>query len=61
MTSTVWPVFVIAGVCLAIFLYGLYARWFSRLEHGFLVTISLAIAGFAFLGALVSGVWQYQA
>lgn len=61
MASTAGFVFVIAGACLAVFLYGLRARWFSRLERGFLVTISLAIAGFAFLGALVSGVWQYQA
>lgn len=61
MASTAGFVFVIAGACLAVFLYGLRARWFSRLERGFLVTIILAIAGFAFLGALVSGVWQYQA
>ena len=61
MASAVVPVLVFAGLCLGVFLYALRTRWFSRLENGFLATIIFAIAGFAFLGALVSGVWQYQA
>lgn len=64
MDATISPValaLAFASICLGVFVYAVRVRWFSRLKRGFLVTMILAIAGFAFLATIVSGLWQYQA
>ena len=50
---------VVGGVC-ALF-YALHRRFFSRFEHGFLVTLLLAVAGAGLASAGLFGVWGYQA
>jgi class 3 adenylate cyclase len=55
---------ILAVVCCGLvggFLWSLHAGRFSRMERGFLATMVLAIAGFAFLGSAVSGVISYLA
>src|SRR5580700_6799276 len=52
------------GGCVVVvgaFLWGLQARWFSRLDRGFLFTMILAMAGFVLVSAAVSGYLSYQA
>jgi len=53
--------FLACAALLAAFLWALQSRWFSRIERGFLLTIILAIAGFATLTASVAGFLAYRA
>src|SRR5437588_541630 len=52
---------VACALLLAGFFWALQAGWFSRMERGFLYAMVLAVAGFAVLSAMVSGILAYQA
>lgn len=44
-------------VLVGLFLYALHARWLSKFENGFLLTVVIAVAGSGVLTALALGVW----
>jgi hypothetical protein len=46
---------------LAAFIYALRTRLFARFEHGFFLSLMIAIAGVAILSMTVIGVWGYFA
>jgi len=52
---------VACGVLLAVFFGALQARWFARMDRGFLFTMILAMGGFVLVSAVVSGFLSYRA
>lgn len=56
----IFPVAAV-GAALAVFLYAVRRRWFSRLESGFALTLMLALGGLGVATAVVLGVLGYHA
>src|SRR5262249_9953471 len=60
VTAMAFAALIWAAIFLA-FLIALSARWFARFEHGFFLSLMLALAGVALMTASIVGVWGYQA
>ena len=60
MITTLAILVGVVCVLVGLFLYAVHARWFSRMENGFLLTVIMAVAGSGVLTALVLGVWGAQ-
>ena len=57
MVTAIAVTVLLTFTCLAVFLYALHIRWFSRMEKGFLLTMILAVGGSGILSAVLLGTW----
>jgi class 3 adenylate cyclase len=53
------PAILLVFATSAVFLYAMHARWFARMEKGFLLAIILAVAGAGVLSMLLLGAWGF--